>query len=661
MDERVDLQEFLGGFIVEAEQLLASSTSGLLELEDANARGELRPKAVRDLFRALHTLKGLAGMMDVRPIVELAHALETIVRSADQAGGRMSPRGVELGVITVRALAERVRAVAERREPAPAPEALLADLARLDTPAASPAPPSLAQGWDRNLGLGERRQIASALAEGRHVYALAFAPSDDRAARGITIATVRTKLATIAEIVKVVPRSQPPDDSAPAGLRFDLLVITDAPVAQLAEIIASTPDQVVPITEQAEPLPAPSTPSSEEELSPIQRSFVRVELARLDELQEQLSALLTTRFRLERALVATAEHGRELRELREIADLIGRQLRDLRHGILRARLVRVAEVLEPLQLLARSLSRPGTKEMRLELELHGTELDKAVADRLLPAIVHLVRNAYDHALEPTAERRQLGKPPIGRVSIVCREGATNQLEIEVSDDGRGIDIAAIASRTGRAIDSSAALLDVLSAPGFSTRTVATETSGRGMGMNIVRRTVASLGGELAVDTELGQGSRFTMRVPLTIAIIDVLSFECGRERFVAPAATIEELFDLADHPMVVGPSQGRAVTAQLCERRGRALPVVGLGDVLDVDGTRTPTKALVVRRGGELLAFAVDRMLGRHEVVVRPIEDRLARVRGIAGATDLGDGRPTLLLDLLELGAAIHEQREASA
>lgn len=659
MSDKVDLREFVGGFIAESDQLTAAATAGLLEIELSNGRNELRPKTVRDLFRALHTIKGLAGMMEIEPIVELAHAFETVLRAADQAGGRLGPRAVELGLITVRAISERVRAVADGKPVPPATESLIDEMARVDITGSSPAPaPYVAAGWDRKLSAGERTQLAAALAAKRPVYTLTFAPSEATSSRGISIATVREALAAVGELIKVAPRSQPASEDAPAGLVFELLVVSESPVDDLAAIVASTVDRIVPVIGEAV---VPSTLpelGGDDEVTPIGRSVVRVELSRLDDLQEQLAALVVSRFRLERQIAQLAAAGIDVRGLREVSELQGRQLRDLRRGILRARMVRLVEVLEPMSLIVRSLTKPGIKEVQLVLEVHGSELDKAVADRLLPALVHVVRNAVDHAIEPIIEREKAGKPRIGTVRISCREGAGNALLLSISDDGRGIDRAAVARRVGMDLADDHALLDQLTTPGFSTRETATETSGRGYGMDILRRiVVADLGGELSMSTEIGKGTTFALEVPLTIAIIDVFSFECGNQAFVVPVASIEEIFELGDLAHSEGPTAKGRMPISMIERRGSTVSVVQLGALLRI-AAASARKALVVRRNGELLAFAVDRMLGRHEVVVRPIEDVLARAPGIAGATDLGDGRPTLLLDLIELGAGIASWRE---
>ncbi|HET9623585.1 MAG TPA: ATP-binding protein, partial [Kofleriaceae bacterium] len=421
----------------------------------------------------------------------------------------------------------------------------------------------------------------------------------------------------------------------------------------------TTPAEVVPLAPAAPaaaaPIAAPE-PEASEAAAPIGRSVVRVELARLDELQDQLSLLIVSRFRLERELAAHAALGHDVRGLREVAELQARQLRDLRRALLKARMVRVAEVLEPLTLLVRSVARSSHKDVRLELDARDAELDKTVADRLLPAMVHLVRNAVDHAIEPPADREAAGKPRTGTIRVTCTQIAGNQLELAIEDDGRGIDRAQIARRAQRPIESDDALLDVLATPGFSTRDTVTHTSGRGLGMDIVQRiAVRDLGGDLALTTRPGLGTRFTMRVPLTIAIIDVFSFVCGPQAFAVPVAAIDEIFELEDAGVMPPRDRAAGPSVALLERRGTAMPLLALGAVLAIDDGGRARKALVTRRNGEPIAFAVDRMLGRHEVVVRPIDDPLVDVPGISGATDLGDGRPTLVLDLGELALLSRE------
>jgi two-component system, chemotaxis family, sensor kinase CheA len=675
--EVVDLREFVAGFIAESDELIAAANAALLDIEAANLTGMSRPRAVRDLFRALHTIKGLAGMIGVEPIVELAHDLEGLVRTADRAGAALAPEAVDVSLRGVAAIAERVRAVAEQRVPSSIPADLVDAIAIAAGGGAGQRPraaPSVrpasggenAPGWDAGLAAGDRDQLAASWRAGRRGWRLSFVPSEANASSGVTIGSVRARLAELGDVIKVLPRATPGQAS---GIAFDVVVVSDASAEVLAQAAATTVAQLVELTGPREPSgdapeePSDATPGSHRWAAGtgsrdgggavLGRALVRVELARLDELQDQLSLLIVSRFRLEREIAVLAGRGLDVRALREIANLQGRQLRDLRRAILRARMVRVAEVLEPLALLMRTLGRGAHKEVQLELDGRDAELDKAVADRLLPALVHLVRNAVDHAIESGDERAALGKPRVGTVHVRCSDVGGNRLELVVQDDGRGIDRRAIAARAGRSVDSDAELLDVLTSPGFSTRDVVTRTSGRGLGMDIVRRIATlDLGGELEVSTTPGAGTAFTLRVPLTIAVAEVFSFVCGGQTFVVPVSSVEEIFELRDGEGISPPAApGASSPVRLAQRRGQAIPLRSLGTLLAIDGGADAHKAIVIRRQGAPVGFMVDRMLGRHEVVVRPVDDPLVKVPGIAGSTDLGDGSPTLVLDLVALGA----------
>jgi two-component system chemotaxis sensor kinase CheA len=474
---------------------------------------------------------------------------------------------------------------------------------------------------------------------------VSFVPSEAGTLRGDTIATVRGRLGALGEVVRVVPRATPGGASSVA---FDLFVSSAASAEALADAAATTADQLVALSDPAAPA-APELARLDDAGGALGRPLVRVELARLDELQDQLSLLIVSRFRLERELASQAERGQDVRRLREISEVQGRQLRDLRRAILRARMVRVAEVLEPLALLVRSLARGAGKEVRLELDARDAELDKAVADRLMPAMIHLVRNAVDHAIELPDQRAAAAKPRTGLITVRCVGVRGSRLELVVQDDGRGVDREAVARRANRAVEDDQALLDVLTAPGFSTRDAVTRTSGRGLGMDIVRRiAVGELGGELVMATVRGAGTTFTLRVPLTIAVVEVFSFDCGGQTFVVPVASVEEIFEVGNDVMPPA-AIGAPAPLRLVEHRGQAVPLRALGSLLALDRGDGARKAIVLRRGGDPIGFTVDRMLGHHEVVVRPVEDPLVKVPGVTGSTDLGDGRPTLVLDLYAL------------
>lgn len=677
MSERqFEAADFIAGFISEAEEHLTASTSNLLSVEAAVANRQATPRQVRELFRSLHTIKGLAAMVGVEPIVEIAHAMESVLREADRAAGRLPPGSLDLLLGGVRAIEQRIQALARGSKVAATPAKLVDALNGLqqetDRPAAEPVEISLAPELATKLGAAERAQLVQGLTSGRRAVVVTFIPTPARAAAGVTISAVRERVAALGEIVKVVPQSVPVTDEAPGGLAFSLIVLTDATDAALAEATATTPFAPTPVVLTAPaPVEAVFEAAFEDDLDEDgrqqHRGVVRVEVSRLDEALERLSALVVTQFRLTRTTAELRAAGIDVRTLGQVIAENGRQLRDLRASIMRARMVSVFELLERIPLIVRGLSRATGKTARLSLSTGKAELDKAVAEQVFPAIVHLVRNAVDHALETPAERRAAGKNETGLVTVACHQLSDSQLELSVSDDGRGVDAAAVARRAGAPLPATdEALLELLTRPGVSTRTEVTTTSGRGVGMDAVKRiAVDELRGELSMRTSKGQGTTFFLRLPLSITIVDAFSFMCGGETFVVPVAMVEEIQQIDMTDVVRGPDRRKAPregpdrrraarAIDMIHRHGEAVPVLRLEEILGLEaGVDLHRKAIIVRRNGEPFAFTVDRMLGQQEVVVRPLEDQLVRVHGVSGTTDLGDGRPTLVLDLAALGGRV--------
>jgi two-component system chemotaxis sensor kinase CheA len=665
----VDLADFLPAYLTEVEELLSAANAQLLALEIAARQRSASPRTVRELFRALHTIKGLSAMVDVEPIVSIAHWMETALRHADQAGGRLPESSVEPMMEGLRAIEQRVRQLATGAQVSEAPRGLLERLEAMEGPVqahpgqqGTSATLQLEPALATKLSASDQEQLLAGIASGRRALRLDYVPSAERAAQGLTINTVRERVSQLAEVVKVVPMA----GVAPGGgnLTFALLLLTSAEDSALLDAVGGSPATVRSITS---PSPTELTPVStllaeplapNEEgaaVEPRRSSVLRVEVSRLDDALEKLAALVVSRSKLARAVSDLTKAGVQTRELVQVLQENARQLRDLRASILHLRMVRVRDVLDRLPLLIRGLRRTTGKLVRLELDVGEAELDKAVADRLLPAIVHLVRNAVGHALESPEERRAAGKPEEGVVRLACHARSSGRLELKVSDDGRGVDAAAAAARAGVPVPaSSSELLELLCRPGLSTRASADATSGRGMGMDIVKRiTVEQLGGELSLDTKPGQGTTFSLRVPLTITIVDAFVFECAALRYAVAVSAVEEIIDVVTASLVHPPGLTNGGVT-LVERRGQAIPLVPLEQLLQRESGREGPgpKAFIVRQRGAPVAFAVDKLLGQQEIVLRTLEDPLVRMPGVAGATDLGDGLPTLVLDLPALGAA---------
>ncbi len=672
MTATADLKEFIAAFLLEAEEHLAVANTQLLAIESSQRSGEANPRAVRETFRSLHTIKGLSAMVGVEPIVVIAHRMETFLRDFDRSGGALPTSAIDALLQGVRAIEQRVSALGRGDSAVTPSEELLSTLDSLGL-AGARAAPTAAAALDlepallKKLAPFEVDQIFRGIAAGERALCAEFSPSPARANTGLSINSVRERLSTVAEIVRVLPRAVPVSPEAPGGLSFVLIVLTRASDETLATTVGLAPSALRNIQRELPevvspveaPVPEPDAGLVSDGLfdGQTRRGIVRVDVGRLDDAMEGLSSLIVTRFRLARAVATLAERGVNTRELVEIMSDNARQLRDLRAAIVRVRMVPVSELLERVPLLVRGLQRATNRSVRLELEGGSAELDKSVCERLFPVIVHLVRNAVDHAIESPDERARRGKPEEGLVRITCSARSNTRLELTVSDDGRGIDRAAVARKAGRpGPDDDAALLDLLCIPGLSTREIATTTSGRGMGMEIVKRTVVDeLGGELELYSELGKGTTFTLRVPLTISIVDAFSFECAEQRFVVPVGMVEEIVEVDASRLVQIPANDDgSPPVDILSRRGVAVPMIQLADVFQMKTEkRANAKAIIVRRAGSPIAFAVDRMLGQQEVVIRPVNDALVRAPGVAGATDLGDGRPTLVLDLVALSASL--------
>jgi len=645
----------------------------LLAIESSQRGGETNPRAVRETFRSLHTIKGLSAMVGIEPVVAIAHRMENFLRDSDRSGGALPQSAIDALLRGVRAIEQRIAALGRGDSAAAPSDELLVALDSLGLGAGPVARSAVAVlDLDPDL-LGklapfEVDQLMRGIAAGQRALRAEFNPSPERAAQGLTINSVRERMANVADIVRVLPRAVPVTPAAPGGLCFILILLSRSSDEVIAEAVGLGSTNLHSIARQ------PATPQVEVEPqravedglddtehgaidTHARRGVVRVDVNRLDDAMEGLSALIVTRYRLARSIASLTERGVNTRELSEIMKDNARQLRDLRAAIVRVRMVPVSELLERIPLLVRGLRRATQRSVRLELEGGNAELDKSVSERLFPVIVHLVRNAVDHAIETPDERLRRGKPEEGLLRVTCSARGSARLEITVSDDGRGIDRAAVAKKAGRvAPGDDAGLLDLLCIPGLSTRDIVTTTSGRGMGMEIVKRTIVDeLGGELSVQSQFGQGTTFTVRVPLTISIVDAFSFECGEQRFVVPVAMVDEIIEVDPNALVQVPANDDGSPAvDIISRRGMALPMIRLAQVFRLNATNNACgKAIVVRRAGSPVAFAVDRMLGQQEVVIRPIKDALVRAPGVSGATDLGDGRPTLVLDLVALSASL--------
>jgi two-component system chemotaxis sensor kinase CheA len=415
-----------------------------------------------------------------------------------------------------------------------------------------------------------------------------------------------------------------------------------------AAVGAADPDKSPPNAESSQgPFVAPS-------------HVVRVDLSRLDELMRITGEMVIHRARLEDQInrISSRHQSVDARSLLEVSGALARDLRELRESIMRVRLVPVAEIFARMPFVVRDLARETGKKVQLTFSGQQTEIDKYVVERLKDPLLHLVRNSITHGIESPEARVAAGKP--AQASLFMRASAIGDtVLIELGDDGRGIDVEAV-SRRAAALGlrtpsplADTALLNLICTPGFSTRSEADRGAGRGVGMAVVQHAVRELGGTLSLKTEPNRGVTFSLRLPLTLAIADVFILSAEDQTCAVAQSFVQEILQMTN-------DQVRWVNgAEVIPYRQGILPLIRLRSMFGVENSpqaALPVLVLSSERG--LTGLVVDRIHGQREVVVRALRDPLIQVQGIAGATELGDGKPVLILDGASLTSGIARPHE---
>jgi two-component system chemotaxis sensor kinase CheA len=620
------MTEFLDGFLddyfAEAEEHLGAIRRALLALDRSVGQPRIDSAVLEELFRSFHSLKGIAGMVDHRETELLAHELESYLRALRDGDVALTTVGMDALIKGAGALEATI--VARRANDTPRDTAaIVAELRALpsdDNPVAPPAPVRLSgANW-----------------------LCVFTPSPALIARGINVDAVRARLRDRGEIVSATPIVTPQGSVA---FRFEISgSLTEQDVEQWrADGIIATPISAAPIAET--PVAEP-----EERQGAVLSSghYVRVDLARLDDLMRMIGNLVILRSRLTDTVAASERHlpPAQFRSMEDDAEAIERELRELREGVMRIRLVPIGEIFRRMPFVVRDLARESGRSINVVLEGQDTKIDKFLVERMMDPVMHLVRNAVSHGIETPQERQAAGKPPAATLRLSAASSGETVV-IEIADDGRGIDTQRVAERARQAglpvpntaLDS-VALLDLISAPGFSTRDESDRVSGRGFGMNVVRETLQELGGTIHLETESGKGTRFIIELPLTLAITAAMIARVGDQIFAVPQAAVREVaeFEAAGIRALQG--------AEVVEFRGAPLPVVRLSRTLGIaDAGAATLHAFIVGTGASAVGLLVDRIVGHREIVVRTTTDPLIRVDAVTGATDLGDGRAVLILD----------------
>jgi len=648
--------EFLEDYFAECDEHLTIVRRNLLALERFVDKPRIDRGILDELFRSFHSLKGLSGMVGLAEAEQLAHETESYLRALRDDAVVLRMEGLDSLVDGTKML-EQV--IGQRRS-----RAKISDVssvkARLAGIASREAVGTAAVAAEKHpadltpLTETEIERIVAATNRGHRIWNFEFVPSAALAGRGVNVNTLRARLQETGELIHAAPRvlesggiafefliASAVDESVFAAWREDGITFNAFDASPYTRVNAAETGDTKEVVQSA-PSPAPS-------------SFVRVDLARIDDLMRMVGEMVISRSHLDENLKRIENNlpAPEWRPLQDTNLRMERQLRDLREGVMRVRMVPIGEVFERMRFVVRDLAREYQKNVKLEISGQNTEIDKLLVERMMDPILHLVRNAVSHGLESMTERASKGKPAEGKLSLRAFT-AGEMVVIEIEDDGKGIDAEYVAARAralglidaGAKPDTST-LLQLICEPGLSTREEADRASGRGIGMAVVKNTVLGLGGSFDLDTEAGRGTRFTVQLPLTLAIADALIVSVSGERFAVTQSSVAEVMEVDSNAVKMFENN------EIISHRGGVLSLVRLARLFNLEEKAGQSfQVFVIGKGASAVGIAVDRILGQREIVVRAINDPLIQVPGITGATELGDGRIVLIVDAAGLNRA---------
>ncbi len=617
-----------------AELFLAESREHLATLNQQLLAWENDPSATEPLgtlFRAVHTIKGMAATMGYAVVTNVAHRVENLLDLLRHRGQAVSADTLELLFRAADALERAVEcSVVGEEETVDVAELLhgLDQAARALKPAKAPT-----QG---------RRPTPEATAQpevgGRAVRVVIRHDAPLRGARALLVLRNMEGLGTVAGVHSNVAALESEEFDG----TFEFRLASDASDALLETSIRAAGDvESVHITAAIR-----SEARQDETRTAMKFRHVRVDVRRFDNLMDLIGELVTARSSLVELSSERADP-----ELEDVVLRITHLSKAMQFEIIETRMTPVWQLFDRFPRLVRDMARQLEKRISFHIAGKEIELDRAILDEISDPLVHLLRNAVDHGIEKPEVREGAGKPPEGRIELsVARERST--AVIRVSDDGRGIDrdrILQVAKQQGLAdaeIDvlTDDLLLRILSRPGFSTAEQVSEVSGRGVGLDAVATRLQAFGGSLEIQSELGRGSTFTLRLPPTLAILSALLAQIGDERYALPLTHVEETIDF-DSAVATDPDGTEAMVL-----REQVVPLVHLRSVVGVDGDVPRRRSVIILGVGDRRSgLVVDHLLGQREIVVKGFDAPAGTLPIFIGATILGDGQPVLILDAARL------------
>jgi len=592
--------ELAGMFFAESLDHLGSIEANVLQLEATPADVKL----LNDVFRPFHTVKGNAGALGVSRVQELAHKVENLLDLARSGQLAMAPDDFDLVLRSVDVVTSLLRDLQQRL------------------------------GGQPGTDLEAERLALMAAVDAR----LSGDPAPTAAVEPEPVAAPATPIASLPEpvataVVDDVRFDPPAPEAAPVAAPSP--APTPTPVA-----VAAAAPPVRPFQERAEDAPPPQARRVDDQAS------VKVDTRKLDNLVDMVGELVIVQSIIqEDPLLQTAVDERLTRNMAQLRRITS----DLQRNAMSMRMLPIRQTFQKMARLVRDLSKKNGKPVELALNGEDTELDRRVIESINDPLMHMVRNSMDHGLETPETRLAAGKPAQGTLSLSAFHQGGN-IVIAIADDGGGLNTERIRTKAiaqgliGEGDElSNAEIHQLIFRPGFSTAEKVTEISGRGVGMDVVRRNIEAMRGRIEIQSTQGRGTTFYIKLPLTLAIVDGLLLSVGAQRFVLPTFAVRE--SLRPTPAQVHSVQGRPCMIQV---RDSLLPLIRLADLFGIESpVHDPCDAtvVVVEDDGRCAGVIVDALLGKQEVVIKPLGDQFAGVRGVAGGAILGDGRVGLILD----------------
>ncbi|WP_172117764.1 chemotaxis protein CheA [Halomonas hibernica] len=676
----MDIADFFDTFFEEAEELLADMEQHLLELDVDNPDIE----QLNAIFRAAHSIKGGAGTFGFSVLQKTTHILENLLDHARKGELVLRAELVDTFLEAKDIMHEQLDAY--RNEEAPNQEAyericqVLQQIAleeigqTLDAPVEAAAPAPVVQAEEPAKASAGQNQLIVALLNVVEKERTLLVEELEQ------LGDVQSQSGD-EKCYEVILSGDVSADDIEAVMCFiiepeqiEIRVASGAPATAQEEAKSTPPPAPTPVTpEPTTPAPEAARPPAEAKKTPdssakskkaaAESSSIRVSVDKVDQIINLVGELIITQSMLDQTVSDLDDQSVGNSSLQNGMSLLQRNARDLQEAVMSIRMIPMEFVFSRFPRVVRDTAGKLGKEIELVTEGKSTELDKSLVERITDPLTHLVRNSLDHGIEMPDKREALGKPRIGKLVLSARHQGGNIL-IEVRDDGAGMDrerLLAKARENGLSVSDTMSDEDVyqlIFAPGFSTAEAVTDVSGRGVGMDVVKRNIQGMGGRVEIQSKKGEGTNTRIVLPLTLAILDGMSIKVGGETFILPLSTVLESLQPTKGEMYA--MAGDDVVLKV---RDEYLPVIAIHEVLDVENAITdPTQsiAVIVQGEGRRYAMLVDELVGQQQVVVKNLEDNYRKVPGISAATILGDGSVALILDITGLHRLSRVKKEAS-